>query len=62
MSVQTRHSVERDGRPAGNAPARRYKSVNTGCGTSVTQPAIAVYPVIPATVAAATSVRTTAAG
>ncbi|MBB4962130.1 hypothetical protein [Micromonospora polyrhachis] len=51
--MRTRHSVDRDGRPAGSTPARRYKSVNAGCGTSATQPA---------TVAAATSANTTAAG
>lgn len=60
--MHTRQIVDLDGLPAGNAPARRYRSVRTACGTSVTQPAIAVYPVIPAPVAAAASARTTAAG
>ena len=49
----TRQIVAFDGGRAGLAPARIYKSASTAGGTSFTQPAIAVYPFIPATTAAA---------
>jgi hypothetical protein len=49
-------------RPGLGGTGKRGQQLHLVAGTSATQPAIAVYPVIPATVAAATSVRTTAAG
>jgi hypothetical protein len=60
-SVHTRHIVEPLGRPAGITPARKYRSVTMPSGTSATHPAIAVYPFIPATVAAAANASTTPA-
>jgi hypothetical protein len=61
-SVTTHQIVAFDGGRAGLAPARMYRSASTGGGTSFTQPAIAVYPLIPATTAAAASASTAATG
>src|SRR5215475_2347729 len=61
-SVSTRQIVDFDGGPAGVAPALVYSSASTPAGTSATQPVIAVYPLIPATTAAAASASTTATG
>jgi len=61
-SVITRQVVAFDGGRAGLAPARMYKSASTAGGTSFTQPAIAVYPFIPATTAAAARASTAATG
>jgi hypothetical protein len=42
QALHTRQIVDRDGRPAGSAPTRRYRSARTASGTSATHPAIAV--------------------